>query len=144
MSSIYFLKRILRQIGPGEYVSSTIATWSSVSLTTATTANVTSITLTSGEWDVTGVVDYTFGATTSYTILQQGISTTTATMWGQDTFSRSEVVATVPTAAVDPAVDLPIVRLVLTTPTTVYLVVNATFSISTLKAYGTLRARRIY
>lgn len=127
----------------GEYVSSTVATGSSVSLTTNTTANITSISLTPGDWDVTGVVDFTFGATTSYTNLQGGVSTTSATIGGQDSYFDFETAATVPTATKDPAFTVPTVRLTLTSTTTVYLVAQATFTVSTLKAYGTLRARRV-
>jgi hypothetical protein len=49
----------------------------------------------------------------------------------------------VPTAAVDPAFTTPVVRLSLAATTTVYLVSRATFTVSTLKAYGTIRARRV-
>lgn len=127
----------------GELISSTVATGSSVSLSTGTAANVTSVSLTAGDWDCSGVVDYTFGATTSYTIAQQGVSTTSATIGAQDSFTMFETTATVPTASVDPAWSIPVVRVSVASTTTTYLVAKATFSISTLKAYGTLRCRRM-
>jgi hypothetical protein len=127
----------------GEYISSTIATGASVALTNGVTANVTSISLTAGDWDVTGVVDFTFGATTSYTNLAGGVSTTSATLGAQDSFFDFETPAEVPTAANDPAWVVPTVRLSLSATTTVYLVAQAAFTVSTLKAYGTLRARRM-
>ncbi len=125
----------------GEYIMS--ATGSSISLSTGTTANVTSISLTSGDWDVTGAVDYTFGATTSVTDLIGGVSTTSATLGAQDTFTNHPLAASVPTAAFDAAYPLPVVRISLASTTTVYLVAQGTFTISTLKAYGTIRARRM-
>ena len=127
----------------GEYVSSTIATGSSVSLTSGTTANITSISLTAGDWEVTGVVDYTFAATTSFTTLKFGISTTTATLGAQDTFGAFVAPASVPTAAADMAMGTPVIRLSLASTTTVYLVTSATFTVSTLKAYGSIIARRM-
>ena len=126
----------------GEYATATIATGSSVTLTTATTATVTSISLTAGDWDVWGVVDYTAGATTSITNFRQGISTTAATLGAQDTFTSDSFAAMVPTAAIDLAKGSPTARISLASTTTVYLVANSTFTISTLKAYGSIFARR--
>lgn len=126
----------------GEYVSSTVAA-PGAALTTATTANVTSISLTAGDWDVTGVVDFRFGATTSYTNVTGGISTASATLGGQDTGFDFATPAQVPTAAADQAWTVPTVRLSLAATTTVYLVAQGTFTVSTLSAYGTIRARRV-
>lgn len=127
----------------GEYVSSTIASGSAVSLTTNTTANVTSISLTAGDWDVTGVVDFQYGATTSITNLVGGSSTTSATLGARDTFFDFETAANVPTATADAAFVIPTTRISIAATTTVYLVAQATFTVSTLKAYGTIRARRM-
>ena len=127
----------------GQYVSSTLASGAAVSLTTGVPANVTSISLTAGDWDVTGVVDFAFGATTSYTALLGGISTTANTFGAQDSRFDFETPAAVPTATTAPAWVVPVVRLSLATTTTVYLVAAANFTISTLGAYGTIRARRM-
>jgi hypothetical protein len=125
-----------------EFVTNTVATGSSVSLTTATAADVTSISLGAGDWDVWGVVDYTPAASTSITNQTQGISTTSATLGAQDTFSSLTLAAEVPGASPESALPTPVVRLNLSTTTTVYLVAKATFTVSTLKAYGTINARR--
>lgn len=127
----------------GELLSATIATGSSVSLTTNTAANVTSVSLTAGDWDCHAVVDYTFGATTSYSALQQGISTSSATLGAQDTFTSVVVAANVPGSATDSAMSTPLVRLSLSGTTTTFLVTKALFTVSTLKAYGTIRCRRV-
>lgn len=127
----------------GEYITATIATGASVTLTTAVTANVTSVSLTGGDWDCDGTVDYTFGATTSYTNLTQGISTTSITLGAQDTFTDFATAALIPTAAKDMALAVPTVRESLASTTTVFLVAQATFTVSTLKAYGTIRCRRM-
>lgn len=127
----------------GEVISSVVASGAAVSLSTGTTANVTSIALTAGDWDVTGVLDLQFGATTSYTNLAGGISLTSATLGAQDSGFDFETPAAVPTNAKDMAWVLPTVQINVSGNTTVYLVAQATFTVSTLKAYGTIRARRI-
>lgn len=128
--------------GVGELLSGTVATGASVSLTTATAANITSVSLTAGDWDVTSVVDYNPGATTSITQLSQGVSSTTATLGAQDTFSQTSVAANVPGANVI-ALPTPVTRISLAATTTIYLVAKATFTVSTLTAFGTIRARRV-
>jgi hypothetical protein len=125
----------------GSYASATVASGSAVSLTTATPANITSISLTPGDWDVTGVVDYTPGTITSITILQQGIGLASATFGPQDTYSMETNAAEIP-GANQIANPTPVVRVNVTATTTVYLVASATFTASTLAAYGTIRARR--
>jgi len=127
----------------GEYVTATIATGASVALGTGVTSNITSISLTAGDWDVTGAVDFTFGATTSYTNLIGSVSTTTGTIGAQDSKFDFETPAAVPTAGADSTFPVPVVRFSLSGTTTVFLVAQGTFTVSTLKAYGTIRARRV-
>lgn len=124
----------------GEYISSTIATANKIALTTATTANITNISLTAGDWDVTGQVDYVTGGATVIATMQQGASTTSATLGAQDTYSTVNLGATITS---DPGNPTPITRFSLSATTTVYLVANSQFSVSTLSAYGTIRARRV-
>jgi hypothetical protein len=125
----------------GALVQGGIASGAAVSLTTATPANIASISLTAGDWDVTGVVDYTPGTITSITILQQGIGLASATFGPQDTYSMETNAAEIP-GANQIANPTPVVRVNVTATTTVYLVASATFTASTLAAYGTIRARR--
>jgi hypothetical protein len=127
----------------GQSISSTVAVGSAVALTTGVAANVTSISLPAGEWYVNGQVDYRAGATTSITTLTQGISQTSATVGGQDTFSRSVMAAVVPTAAFDFGIPVRGQRIVLTATTTIFLIAGGIFTVSTLSAYGTIEARRI-
>lgn len=127
----------------GQVVSSTIAVGSAVALTSGVVANVTSISLPAGDWYVNGQVDYRAGATTSITILTQGISQASATLGSQDTFSRIVCAAVVPTASNDIGLAVRGQRISLATTTTIFLVASATFTISTLSAYGTIEARRV-
>lgn len=125
----------------GEIITSSVAVGSAVTLTTATAANVTSISLTAGDWDVTGVVAYNPGVTTTTTYFQGGISTTTATIGALGTyFTNTFAIATNTT---DAAEVCPTVQINVSGTTTVYLVTQAAFAVSTLKAYGFIRARRI-
>ena len=127
----------------GEFVTSTVAVGSAVALTTGTTANVASLSLTAGDWDVRGQVDYRAGATTSITILKQGVNTTSATLGSQDSFTTNVFAAVVPTASNDIGNTFRQQRISIASTTTIYLVASATFTLSTLSAYGTISARRI-
>lgn len=129
----------------GGYQSATLASASAVSLSnnTAKTPTGCSIALSPGEYDVEGVVDFQFASTTSYTALWAGIGTAVDTLGSGDAATVLVSAANVPTAAVDMALTTPTVRLGITAATTVYLVAKATFSASTLKAYGTIRVRKV-
>lgn len=113
------------------------------SLTTNTPANVDSLTLTAGDWEVGGVVSFTGSATTSITMLAGGTNTTSATVGSLGTYTRLENAAEVPGVTTDIVLVVPTTQYLLSTPTKVYLVVNQTFTASTLKSGGVLRARRV-
>lgn len=128
----------------GEYVSATIAAGSAVALTTATPANVTSIPLTAGTWDVAGTVGFTPAGTTSITALLGGVSDTTAVLPSATSGARfAQYQAAVVPGAVNPSFATGTTRLVLAVDADVYLVTQATFTVSTMGAYGFLGARRV-
>jgi len=127
----------------GEYSISTVAS-NTVSLTTATPANITSISLTAGDWDVSGKVIYTTAATTNVVSLLMGISTTSATIAGEETTGKLQnVAAGLVYGATTVHVTGPVVRVSIASTTTVYLVTNQAFTVSTLTGGGTIRARRV-
>lgn len=128
--------------GAADRWASTVSSGSAVSLTSGTYANITSISLTAGDWDITGVVAITTPGTTTITYINYGVSTSSATAGslGQmgSLTSNTNIAATVDfTAAV------PVTRLSLASTTTVYLVSRASFAVSTASAYGVIRARRV-
>jgi hypothetical protein len=128
----------------GEIMESTVVTGSAVALTTATSANVTSISLTAGDWDVWGNVWFSPAATTSITRDGGGISTTSATMPtspGAGARFLNIHAAVVPNNVFGSTVGM--TRVSLASTTTVYLVAEATFTVSTLGAYGYIGARRV-
>jgi hypothetical protein len=112
-------------------------------LSTGATKDVTGLALTAGDWDCSGAVDFQFGSTTSYTNLVGSISTTAATLGGQDTGFDYETAATIPTATADVTWPISDVRQLLSGTTNVFLVTQATFTASTLKTYGSIRCRRV-
>lgn len=122
----------------GEVISSNIAVGSAVSITSGTPANITSISLTAGDWDVSGWVSDNPAGTTTTQTFGCGISTTSATLGtGQTKLNNLSVGAGL-------SVQMPCAtqRLSLASTTTVYLVVLASFSVSTMSAYGYITARR--
>lgn len=124
----------------GEVIQSQVLAASPVSLSTGVVSNITSITLTAGDWEVEGVVDYAPAATTSLALLNYGSSSTTAALGPQDTYGADFYGAV--TGAVVISEVVPKTRYLITAPTVVYLVASASFTVSTCTAYGKIYARR--
>ncbi|MEM5294243.1 hypothetical protein VSR82_07855 [Burkholderia sp. JPY481] len=123
----------------GEYQTNTT---SGTSLTTATAANATSISLTAGDWDVSGVIRFNPGGSATTSNMTAGISTTSATIGALGTFTANLI----PFGSVsggNSAVLAPTVRISLSTTTTVYLIGLCVFSASTMTEDGFIRARRV-
>lgn len=117
----------------GEYVT---ATGTGVSLASTTPANITSISLTAGDWDVWGNVEIDSGTSTS--VMVDSISTTSATEAGSPNRSILQVSAAFPG---NNSLMPPAQRLSLSSTTTVYLVTTATFT-GTTTGTGFIAARR--
>ncbi len=129
----------------GEEVISTIASGSAVSLTNATDANLTTISLTAGDWDIWAQCYFGGGTTTNLTIAACSINTTTATM-----------LTTAPNLAVIPSIgavfnnaygflstSITPIRKSISGTTSYFLNCRGDFTVSTLNCFGTLRARRM-
>lgn len=130
----------------GEELKTTVASASAVSLTTATSTNLASVSLTAGDWDVYSEFIYIPGATTSVSQLSQGISQSTGalptTTTGAGDYSVYSIVAAV-LGANNISQSVGPVRVSLSGTTTVFAVARPTFTISTLTVYGSIRARRV-
>ncbi|GAC1040835.1 beta strand repeat-containing protein [Rhizobium sp. No.120] len=122
----------------GEYVSNSTT---GVSLTSATTANITSISLTAGDWDVTGTCTFVPANTTAPTLMQCGASTTSATLGGLG--QNSFLGVTFPTNGQSQGFVAPRQRISVASTTTVYLVGQSSFTVSTMTANGFISARRV-
>lgn len=127
----------------GEYVESTVALGSAVSLTTGVVTNITSISLTAGDWDVSGVVLMDSGATTNITRVTAGTSSTSATADITKGYYNHVHSGYVPGGGQFRAMPLNTSRFSLSGTTTIYLVALANFTVSTCTAYGTISARRV-
>ena len=123
----------------GEQIRSTVATGSAITLSNGTAANVTSISLTAGIWDVSGIIGFNGNVTGTTYICS--ISTTSAT--GGTQGDNQINFPTSPTAVSDSCLSLPSYRLTLAGTTTVYLVAQGNFTAGTLKAYGRISGTRM-
>lgn len=127
----------------GENIQSNIPVGSAVVLTTATPANLTSISLTAGDWEVTLIASINPAATTSVVALLASISQTSATrdLTTGGAASDQRFAAVVPASPMSTMVGP--LRISLASTTTIYGVVQSNFTVSTNAAYGILRARRV-
>ena len=127
----------------GEYISSDVPLASQLSLTSGNTLSVTSISLTAGDWDVSGAVSFYPTLTTNQTLLIGSISLVNATI--DATLGRDIRLATPPqvTGGTINSISTKSVRLSLSATTTVYLCAVAVFTASTMTVYGNISARRV-
>lgn len=140
----------------GEVLKVTVAAGSGISQLTATPINVTSLSLTPGDWEVTGACDRTLTGVTA-TIYSCSLSGTTGTLSTQPAFTTGNITCdeeslvrqdatwgTTVTGRFDTRVG-PIRCRVTTAATTIFLVVGDTFSAGTMTSgvFGTIKARRI-
>jgi hypothetical protein len=127
----------------GEYRSSCVTAASGATLSDSTTANATSLTLTSGDWDITTIC--TLNGNLTGTSFQCGLSTTSATMPGASAKGDSWVESpTMSTTAADTSLTVPSYRstIAVGTTTTYYAAVRVVFSAGTAKAGACIKARR--
>lgn len=127
----------------GEYVSSTVLVGSAVSLTNNASVNITSISLTAGDWDVYGNFCLNPNASTSSTANVGWISTTSATfptLPNEGAIGGRNGAAVVGDFSTYPVGRK---RISLNATTTVYLSVFSLFTVSTNAAYGFIGARRV-
>jgi hypothetical protein len=111
----------------GEYMT---ASGSGVALATGALATIATITLTAGDWDVTGNVGFTAAAGT-HAYFGVGLD-------GLDTLTT----ATFPTTAINQSMNTSTRRYNVTGSTAVHLVAQAVFT-ATVTASGTVSARRM-
>jgi hypothetical protein len=135
----------------GEFVTATLASAGAVAITpSATTKNIitSGISLTAGDWDLSGTVNFLLAAAT-VSKFQAGISLTSATLPSQaggSGLGTDPLVIDVDkttTLTDTKTLGIPPVRLSIAATTTVYLVAQATFTAGTVKGFGTIRARRM-
>lgn len=123
----------------GEVISSTILGASSVNLPNATLVNLTSITLTAGDWDVWGSTGFNATAVTGFV----GSSGSSATSLTKPDFAFQLVIndSSVLTNLGDGGA-IPYQRFNVSASTVIYLVVSAQFSAGSCRGFGSIFARR--
>ena len=127
----------------GEYVTSTNVT--GVVLSNNTPANITSIVLSAGDWDVSGYAGFTAGAATTLTFFEANICTTSASFANPLEAGTLLVLQTTSGFGANSVNDLalPVARGSFSGSTTIYLNVEVTFSAGSCNGQGRLRARRM-
>ena len=123
----------------GEFVSSVVATGSAVSLTNNTAANVTSISLTAGDWDVWGNITFIIGGVCTLIV---GWTSSTSSTAPDASLTASERINSTGSALTGAGITVPYARYSLSSTTTVYLSAVASFSTSTVTVCGGIYARR--
>lgn len=110
-----------------------------VSLTSGTPGNITSVSLTAGDWDVSGAISFLPNSSTAIQLHATAVGTTSASL-GND---YQAALYSIAAGTGVPRQISPVVRISISSTTTVYLVGQANFTTSTLTAYGFIRARRV-
>jgi hypothetical protein len=123
----------------GEYATNATT---GTALTTATTANATSVALTAGDWDVSGIVSFLPGGATTIASLAVGVNNVSATLPAVNTGGMVQTQTAFNTGT-NQIMMGPTQRFSLASPTTIFLVAQATFAASTLNVSGFIRARRV-
>lgn len=128
----------------GEIIDATLSSGSATSLTTATAKDIITVSLTAGDWDVSGIAYFQPTVTTSVNNFAASISSTLNTLdttpgrWGQ--WGGAAQVDSLGVPKTMPAGPF---RISLASTTTLRLVAQSSFTASTLTAYGYIRARRV-
>lgn len=126
----------------GEYKEASLSAGLATSLTTGTAKTVVSVSLEAGDWDVSGVVYFTTGGTTSTTAVSCGTSIVNNTFPSDPDPSIYQYNGATVTNHFF-RIPAGTKRYSLASTTTVYLVTSSNFTVSTTTAYGVISARRV-
>ena len=126
----------------GEFVSATLGAAPGTALTTSTAKNITSISLTAGDWDVSGRVGMYNATAATWAALHGGISTVSATLANEDYYIV--LPDGVSASLWNFQLTVPQVRISIASTTTVYLVTLPVFTGGTgVIGFGSISARRV-
>jgi hypothetical protein len=126
----------------GEVIASHVPLASAVSLTRHTPTNITSVSLTPGDWTCFSSVQLNTGVSTVISILSAWVSTSSASIPAAFEAVGFARVYPPSTPGIIPSVNPTAVRFSLSATTTVYLEASSAFTTSTLAIYGSLSCRR--
>lgn len=124
----------------GEYVVSNIPLGGAVALVNNTDKDVTTINLTAGDWDVSGIISL---STSVGVTVAAGTVSLVANTRGTISDTNGGFVQQYSAATQGGSYPLSVTRLSLNAPTTVHLVAFGAFASGTCSAFGYIRARRV-
>lgn len=131
----------------GEYISASVASGSAVALASTTPINITSISLTAGDWDVEGTFGVIPAASTTVNSFNAGVSGTSATLptdpgaGGRIGLNGGSGAVITTGGQLEFATGRAVVNI--SSPETFYLVGQVGFGVSTCGGYGFIGARRV-
>jgi hypothetical protein len=125
----------------GEIFQAGIPGGSAIPLTSGVSANVTSIALGAGDWEVSGIVTLKYTSATQSADGQAGLNVLSATLPGDNVrgFDNTRHTATTSNASIT----FPLFNFNSASPQTAYLIAQASFSAGSCAAFGNIQARRI-
>jgi hypothetical protein len=128
----------------GEYLTAVLAAGAATALVTSTPKTIVSLPHSAGDWDTWGAAGFLPAATTNVTLQAAGISGVDNTLPAQDDGTRTDIPSApyVPGANVGCRLPVAMRRLLTAAPSTLFLIGVATFTVSTMSAYGRIQARR--
>lgn len=126
---------------PPRTVTSSVASASAVGLSTGTAADILTLALPVGTWNVSAIAKGKTGAGTTIQWVRASISQTSATYDDTRSFSNESAQTTTNVGA--PAFGIPPTLITVTVPTTLYLTIQAGFGVSTLGGYGSMTATEV-
>lgn len=128
----------------GEYVESIVLQGAPLSLTSGVPINLTSISLSSGDWDIRAMGYFSPNAATVTTTAVASIGTVSATL---DSTPGRVTAVTIPAGGITGgsgyAFPIAPYRFSLAVPMTIFFVVLAIFTVNIMSSFGIISARRI-
>jgi hypothetical protein len=125
----------------GEIFQAFVAGASAIPLTSGVSANVASIALGPGDWEVTGIVNLKYTSATQTADGQGGLNVLSATLPGDRVRGFDNTRHTATTSMV--SMTFPLFNFSSASPQTAYLIAQASFSAGSCGAFGTIQARRV-
>lgn len=126
----------------GEFIQSRVTTFTNAPAATGLWGDITSISLTAGDWDVTGVVVLQPNGAT-VTDFDIGISSSSGNSATGLQAGDNQIETLPPTAAADVTLVIPSFRVNISSTTIYYLKANISYSIATPKDTARISARRV-
>lgn len=122
----------------GEYITATLL---NTPVASGVTANAVGVFLSAGDWDVSGVTQFTPVGGAQITVAQSSVGTTTAVIGGLGATAITQYAAS--TGNNTQALPTPTVRITLGGSVQVFITANATFTGGSCTISGFIRARRV-